>query len=86
VAVGPGVVGSMTMTQVGGVLFHDGGLESEVHGPTKVARSVVCCSMMADQVDGVQFHSGSSVGGHRVPWRICGDGCHIIDPICNWHP
>jgi hypothetical protein len=68
VVVGPGVGGSMTMTQVEGVRFHDGGSESEVSDPTIMAQSAVCYSMVADRVDGVRFHIGGSVGGRRVPW------------------
>jgi hypothetical protein len=51
-----------------GVWLHDSGSESDVHSPTAVARSLVCCSIAADRVDGVWLHSGGSVGGHRVPW------------------
>jgi hypothetical protein len=58
----------MTMTRVGDVRLHIDGLELEVPCPTAMARSVVSCSTVVDQVDGVRCHNNDSVGVCRFPW------------------
>jgi hypothetical protein len=46
--VGPVVDNFMMTSWIRGVRLHDSESESEIHGPTMVARSMVCCSTVAD--------------------------------------